>query len=195
MVQQLSSYHLDGLNSSAAVASTSQQLSPRRAQPLSSYRAQPLSSYRLDGHTLFIVVMALFVCDDSFAAAEPATAQHADLAFSLAPSLATHTDSPVIAAIVAATITTALPSQAAAIAFAIAASTIAATSPAVATTTIAAAARSASAVTAAAVAVCATYVGGGDEADDACLSRWYEAAEMQVAQTVAIDHLRPTCFV
>ena len=43
--------------------------------------------------------------------------------------------------------------------------------------------------------VCATYVGGGDEADDACLSRWYEAAEMQVAQTVAIDHLRTTCFV
>jgi hypothetical protein len=43
------------------------------------------------------------------------------------------------------------------------------------------------------------YVRGGDEADGqqggACLRRWYEAAEMQVAQTVAIDHLRPTCFV
>ena len=78
---------------------------------------------------------ALFVCDESFAAAEPATAQHADLASSLtlasslALSLATHSDSPVIAAVVAATVAAALAAAA------LAPTSLAATSTATSTAT------------------------------------------------------------
>ncbi len=50
---------------------------------------------------------AFFVGDDSFAAAEPAAAEHATLASSVALGLAPHSDSPVIAAVaaLAATVT------------------------------------------------------------------------------------------